>query len=312
MEFASEGDLFQKVRKHSTANTHFTEKEIWHYFIQVVRGLKTLHDMKILHRDIKAANIYIASDNVVKLGDMNVSKIIKAGLAYTQTGTPYYASPEVWRDLPYDYKSDIWSLGCVLYEMCALKPPFMADSMKGLYRKIAKGEYPSIPVKYSDELITMIKMLLQINPTARPTCDQILETAGVKVHLGETLQKLEPPKDEPIGELINTIKVPNNLKVLNLNLPKPKYEERRSRVIHLTHNSYSVNSRRRSLDRLSTVDTTSTEESKNPVATPVQILKPKKVHIEANKRLPLPLHKGPHKKLPIQSKAQPPQNIPKG
>ena len=192
MEFASEGDLFQKVRKHSTANTHFTEKEIWHYFIQVVRGLKTLHDMKILHRDIKAANIYIASDNVVKLGDMNVSKIIKAGLAYTQTGTPYYASPEVWRDLPYDYKSDIWSLGCVLYEMCALKPPFMADSMKGLYRKIAKGEYPSIPVKYSDELITMIKMLLQINPTARPTCDQILETAGVKVHLGDTLQKLEP------------------------------------------------------------------------------------------------------------------------
>ena len=74
-----------------------------------------------------------------KLGDLNVSKIVKKGLSYTQTGTPYYASPEVWRDMPYDSKSDIWSLGCVLYEMCALVPPFRADDMQGLYKKVIKG-----------------------------------------------------------------------------------------------------------------------------------------------------------------------------
>ena len=76
---------------------------------------------------------------------MNVSKVAKKGLLYTQTGTPYYASPEVWKDNPYDEKSDVWSLGCVLYEMCALKPPFTANDMNGLYKKVTRGVYPKIP-----------------------------------------------------------------------------------------------------------------------------------------------------------------------
>jgi NIMA (never in mitosis gene a)-related kinase len=78
-------------------------------------------------------------DSTAKLGDLNVSKVAKKGLGYTQTGTPYYASPEVWRDQPYDIKSDIWSLGCVLYENIALKPPFRAQDMAGLYKKVLKG-----------------------------------------------------------------------------------------------------------------------------------------------------------------------------
>ena len=92
--------------------------------------------MKILHRDIKCANIFISKDGNYKLGDLNVSKVAKKGLVYTQTGTPYYASPEVWRDEPYDFKSDIWSLGCIIYELCALKPPFRAKNMEGLYSKV--------------------------------------------------------------------------------------------------------------------------------------------------------------------------------
>ena len=66
-------------------------------------------------------------EEIVKLGDLNVSKVsTKDGMNYTQTGTPFYASPEVWRDEPYNNKSDIWSLGCVLYEMLTFKPPFEA------------------------------------------------------------------------------------------------------------------------------------------------------------------------------------------
>ena len=83
---------------------------------------------------MKSANIFLYKDGAAKLGDLNVSKVAKKGLLYTQTGTPYYASPEVWRDQPYDNKSDIWSLGCVLYEMCGLKPPFRANDMNGLYK----------------------------------------------------------------------------------------------------------------------------------------------------------------------------------
>lgn len=83
---------------------------------------------------------------VAKLGDMNVSKVSNAqGLNYTQTGTPYYASPEVWKDEPYDNKSDVWSLGCVIYEMAALRPPFMANDMQGLFKRLLKGVYPKLP-----------------------------------------------------------------------------------------------------------------------------------------------------------------------
>ena len=78
-------------------------------------------------------------DLTAKLGDLNVSKVAKKGLGYTQTGTPYYASPEVWRDQPYDIKSDVWSLGCVLYETITLKPPFRAQDMANLYKKVLKG-----------------------------------------------------------------------------------------------------------------------------------------------------------------------------
>ena len=94
-----------------------------------MRGIKALHDLKIVHRDIKCANIFLTKNGGVKLGDLNVSKVANKGLMHTQTGTPYYASPEVWKDRPYDNKSDIWSLGCVLYEMITLMPPFRATSM---------------------------------------------------------------------------------------------------------------------------------------------------------------------------------------
>ena len=105
------------------------EGEIWDMFVQITKGLKHLHEMKILHRDLKCANVFLNQDGTVKLGDLNVSKVAKQGLVQTQTGTPYYASPEVWKDKPYDFRSDIWSLGAVLYEVIALRPPFTANSM---------------------------------------------------------------------------------------------------------------------------------------------------------------------------------------
>jgi NIMA (never in mitosis gene a)-related kinase len=114
-----------------------------------------------MHRDLKSANVFLNHDNTIKLGDMNVSKVAnKQGLNYTQTGTPYYASPEVWRDDPYNFKSDIWSLGCVIYELITLQPPFQAEDMQGLYKKVNKGIYPKIPNMYSRDLSYLIKMML--------------------------------------------------------------------------------------------------------------------------------------------------------
>ena len=152
MEFADGGDLYTKIVDHQKNATEFSEREIWEALVQMTAGLKALHARNILHRDLKSANIFQNSDGTVKLGDMNVSKIAQDGMLYTQTGTPYYASPEVWQEKPYDSKSDIWSLGCIAYEMCALNPPFRAKSMKGLYNSVLSGMYPKLPQHYSEEL----------------------------------------------------------------------------------------------------------------------------------------------------------------
>jgi len=127
-----------------------------------------------MHRDLKSANVFLNKDWTSKLGDLNVSKVAKKGLGYTQTGTPYYASPEVWKDQPYDSKSDIWSLGCVLYEKITLKPPFIAEDMQGLYKKVLKGVYPKIPPQFSSDLASMVKSLLQVSPHLRPSCGMLL------------------------------------------------------------------------------------------------------------------------------------------
>jgi len=151
MEHADAGDMLAKINSHKKNNTNFTEKQLWHFFIQTVRGLKALHDLKICHRDIKCANLFLTKEGVVKLGDLNVSKVCKRGLLRTQTGTPYYACPEVWKDMPYDFRSDIWSTGCVLYEMAMKQPPFRATTMKGLYSKVTTGKYDPVSSHFSKD-----------------------------------------------------------------------------------------------------------------------------------------------------------------
>lgn len=102
MEYCDSGDLYQKILRYQKKQKLISEKEIWDIFIQTVRGLHQLHQNNILHRDIKSANIFLCKNGEVKIGDMNVSKLAKRGMLNTQTGTPYYASPEVWKDKPYN------------------------------------------------------------------------------------------------------------------------------------------------------------------------------------------------------------------
>ena len=134
MEYADDGDLQTKIRKMRQEGGFFKESLIWEYALQMIKGLKALHDKKIMHRDLKSANIFLVKDkHQCKLGDMNVSKVIKEKVLHTQTGTPYYASPEVWRDESYSYKSDLWSIGCVIYELCEQHPPFLGKNLDELF-----------------------------------------------------------------------------------------------------------------------------------------------------------------------------------
>lgn len=222
MEYAAGGDLYNKILEHTKAKTYFKEQDVWNYAVQMIQGLKTLHEMKILHRDLKCANIFLDADGKgAKLGDLNVSKVLKNNLVYTQTGTPYYASPEVWRDQPYDSKSDIWSLGCVIYEMAALKPPFRAKDMPGLYKKVQKGVYDRIPDHFSNDLANLIGFCLKVSPVMRPTCYQLMKHSVVQRNCKETIERINASSGTNM--LLSTIRFPKNMRALAQILPKPNY-----------------------------------------------------------------------------------------
>ena len=231
MEYADNGDLFQLITERKKTKNYFTEQEIWKVFIQLLNGLKALHDFKILHRDIKSANVFLFKGGVCKLGDLNVSKVARKGLGYTQTGTPYYASPEVWEEKPYDSKSDVWSLGCVMYEMITLRPPFQAKSMEELYKKVMRGIYPKLSSKYSEDLSDVIKLMIQVEAGARPSCEELLKMPMItkRIDFFNTNKDFDitEEQNESINkkfELLKTIIVPNKLENLAKNLPKPNYD----------------------------------------------------------------------------------------
>jgi NIMA (never in mitosis gene a)-related kinase len=218
MEFADGGDLYQKILSYQKKGVYMSESFIWKLLIELTKGLKALHDMDILHRDLKCANVFLTNSGGVKLGDMNVSKVSKDCVMHTQTGTPYYASPEVWKDIPYDSKSDMWSLGCVIYEAATLKPPFRAEDMEGLYRKVIKGEFSPIPKTFSHELQMVINGLLQVNPNYRLSCSQVLCIPSVVRHMSS-------PAEDSEFSLLQTIKFPKNIQNISKQLPLPKYME---------------------------------------------------------------------------------------
>ena len=246
MEYADKGDLYQKIVHLKKIGCLIEEIDAWKIFIQMVRGLKSLHDLKILHRDLKSANIFLFSDGTAKIGDLNVSKVAQKGLGYTQTGTPYYASPEVWNENPYDNKSDIWSLGCVTYEMLTLHPPFRAKNMEELYNRVIKGQYKRIGDKYSDDMDEIIDFLLKVNPRDRPNCDEILKNPIIKKRL-EFFQAQAGESDVMMdnideGVLLRTIRIPKNIIFLSDNLPEKNYEKSKSHSKAMGRNIHKFNS----------------------------------------------------------------------
>ena len=246
MEYADKGDLYQKICQFKKMGCLIEEVDVWRIFIQMVKGLKALHDLKILHRDLKSANIFLFSDGSAKIGDLNVSKVAYKGLGYTQTGTPYYASPEVWRDEPYDIKSDIWSLACVTYEMLALHPPFRAENMEALYNKVVKCQYGKISDKYSNDISEIIKLLLKVKSKDRPTCGQILKHPLVKKRIeffqAEAGNENIDIDDMEEGVLLRTIRIPKNLLFLSDKLPEANYDNPYQKIKNKKDGSIEKNS----------------------------------------------------------------------
>ena len=235
MEYANDGDLSKKIKTQKNkiiGEKYFSEEKIMQYFYQICRGLQYIHSKNIIHRDIKSQNIFLMKNGKIKIGDFGIAKALTntKNNATTIIGTPYYFSPEIINGEPYNYKTDIWSLGVVLYEMCCLKLPFESNNIAQLSIKIMKGKYDPIPNRYSKNMANLIKNMLNIDQKLRPNINEVMQSPLLKnYHNNKYANKSSKNLSSNKKPIINSYKSQYNFKI-NEQLLEQKQNERKSLV----------------------------------------------------------------------------------
>ena len=179
MEYCDNGDLcsfLNRIKKQRKSEEYFLEIDfVWKLFIQMSIGLYYIHSKKIIHRDIKTLNIFLTKNFDAKIGDLGVAKILEnTNHAMTFIGTPYYVSPEMCRNKPYNEKSDIWALGCILYELLTFNHPFTATNQAALFIKILNNKYNPFPPGVPEDLKNMVDFILEKDYELRPSMADII------------------------------------------------------------------------------------------------------------------------------------------
>ncbi|KAG7316468.1 hypothetical protein KOW79_020009 [Hemibagrus wyckioides] len=199
MEFCEGGDLATLISKCIKERRYLEEEFILRVMTQLALALKECHGRKndggstVLHRDLKPANIFLDAKQNVKLGDFGLARILRHETSFAKTfvGTPYYMSPEQMNHMSYNEKSDIWSLGCLLYELCALSPPFTAYNQEELAEKITEGKFRRIPYRYSNELNTLLCRMLHLKDYLRPSVESILQSSLISTYVAREQKKAQ-------------------------------------------------------------------------------------------------------------------------
>ncbi|XP_040841565.1 serine/threonine-protein kinase Nek2 [Ochotona curzoniae] len=207
MEYCEGGDLASVIAKGTKERQYLEEDFVLRVMTQLTLALKECHRRSdgghtVLHRDLKPANVFLDGKQNVKLGDFGLARILNHDTSFAKTfvGTPYYMSPEQMNRMSYNEKSDIWSLGCLLYELCALMPPFTAFNQKELAGKIREGKFRRIPYRYSDELNDIITRMLNLKDYQRPSVEEILESPLIADRVAEEQRRTLEKRGRRLGE----------------------------------------------------------------------------------------------------------------
>ncbi|XP_005089290.1 serine/threonine-protein kinase Nek4 [Aplysia californica] len=197
MQYCEGGDLYAKLKEQR--GQALEERQVVEWFVQIAMALQYMHERNILHRDLKTQNIFLTKSKIIKVGDLGIARVLDnaSDMATTLIGTPYYMSPELFSNKPYNHKSDVWALGCCVYEMTTLKHAFNAKDMNSLVYKILKGRMPPMPGKYSSELLVLMRSMMHQEPEKRPSVNRILRDPYIKKNIAIFLEDTKKSSRRP-------------------------------------------------------------------------------------------------------------------
>ena len=215
MEYAELGDLYSLIKHYKKHSKFFSEIDLWKISYEILSGLEYLHSHNIIHRDIKCLNLLITKDHHIKIGDLGVSAFTSGlDLHYTRVGTPLYISPELVKQKPYDYKTDIWSFGCSLYHLANLEPPFNGGNLIVLGNNIVKGVPKALSSLYSNEFKSFVDKMLEKKADKRPSAKEALDMipADILNDMKVNGEKIVIKSNRPFSSAVNS----NNIRTNNI------------------------------------------------------------------------------------------------
>ncbi|KAL5249372.1 hypothetical protein ACHWQZ_G018289 [Mnemiopsis leidyi] len=196
MEYCETGDLDRELKNWKNKGVMVPQDQTLDWFVQLIMAVQYIHSQKMLHRDLKCKNVFLTENKTVKIGDFGISRILTSTeYASTFTGTPYYMSPEVIKHDGYGSKSDIWSLGVILYEICELKRAFEGKNLMSVMMRIIQGKLPTLSAERG-ELGPIFNKMLKQDPHERPSSSQLLTEPIIAAHVSSLRKRLHNKKRE--------------------------------------------------------------------------------------------------------------------